>query len=478
MDVREQNKLLYARAGFGITLEDYKAPRPVREAVEGLFPKVEPGQLELITEAEWAEYNPKVLKATITDEVARKEKEKEFRRKIGDMNLLWMEAMVRTSYPLLEKTAMFWHGHFATRVENPYFDQLLLNDIRRNALGNFGDLLRGVSKSPAMLQFLNNQQNKKSHPNENFAREVMELFTLGRGHYTEDDIKEAARAFTGWTYDENGAFVVRPKQHDDGEKKFLGRKGNFDGDDILNIILEQKQTAVFITQKIYRYFVSDEKIDDKHVNTLAKQFYNNNYDITSLLKEIFTSKWFYSDEVTGAKIKSPVELLVSYQRMIPMAFRNPNVWINLQRVLGQSLFNPPNVAGWPGGKDWIDSSSLVIRMRLPEAFFASKELDLSAKEIEPEMVKGTSKKMIMEGQPAQTFRVGKLDSVDWSAYVAFWKNYKKEELAAALANYLLPVNLDEERLKQVEGFADNDSIEEYIKSMTILLMELPEYQLC
>jgi len=477
MDLQEQNRLLYARAGFGISLEDFKNPRPVKEVVESLFPTAVPGQLQLISDEEWAEYNPKTLKVTMTDEAARKEKEREFRRRTGDMNLLWMEAMVRTSFPLVEKTAMFWHGHFATRVDNPYFDQLLLNEIRRNALGNFGDLLKAVSKSSAMLQFLNNQQNKKSHPNENFAREVMELFTLGRGHYTEDDVKEAARAFTGWGYDENGAFIFREKQHDATDKKFLGKTGNFDGDDILDIILKQKQTSIFITQKIYRYFVSDEKIDDRHVNALAKNFYDSNYDIGGLLRDIFTSKWFYNDDVAGSKIKSPVELLVSYQRMIPMSFQNPNVWINLQRVLGQYLFNPPNVAGWPGGKDWIDSSSLVIRMRLPEAFFASKELDLNAKEIEPEMMKGMAKKTVMPGQAAQTFRVGKLDSVDWSSYVAFWKNYKREEVGAALADYLLPVSLDEVRLKQVEGFADNDNDEQYIKSMTILLMELPEYQL-
>jgi len=478
MDLQEQNKLLYARAGFGISPENFKDPKPIDEVVASLFPNAAPGRLELVTPEEWAEYNPKTLKTTMPDEVARKEKEKEFRRKTGDMNLLWMEAMVRTSFPLLEKMSMFWHGHFATKVDNPYFDQLLLNDIRKNALGNFGDMLRAVSKSSAMIRFLNNQQNKKSHPNENFAREVMELFTLGRGHYTEDDVKEGARAFTGWTYDDNGEFIFRRKQHDADEKKFLGQKGNFDGDDILNILLQQKQTAVFITQKIYRYFVSDEKIDNKHVNALAKSFYDSNYDIAGLLKEIFSSKWFYSNDVVGAKIKSPVELLVAYQRMIPMSFKNPNVWINLQRVLGQYLFNPPNVAGWPGGKDWIDSSSLVIRMRLPEAFFASKELDLNAKEIEPEMMKGMQKKEVIPGQAAQVFRVGKLDSVDWTAYLAFWKSYKREEVGQVLADYLLPGGIEDDRLKQVQGFADNDSYDEYIKSMTILLMELPEYQLC
>ena len=384
--------------------------------------------------------------------------------------------MVRTSFPLLEKTALFWHGHFATKNENPYFDQKLLQQIRVNALGNFGDMLRAVSKSPAMLQFLNNQQNKKLHPNENFAREVMELFALGRGHYTEDDIKEAARAFTGWAFDADGEFVFRKKQHDSGEKKFLGQTGNFDGDDILDILLDQKQTAVFITQKLYRYFVSDEKIDDKRVKELAGNFYKSKYDTGALLREIFTSDWFYHDSIAGAKIKSPIELLVGYRRVVPVTFSNDKVMYNLQRVLGQHLFQPPSVAGWPGGKNWIDSSALVVRMRLPEALFLSKELNLSNKETDAEMTAMQHEPVTMDTEPAKPFRIGKAE-VDWSAYLAYWKEYKKEELPGAIAMYLLPFSVSPDQLKQLAGYADNDSDDEYIKSLTILIMELPEYQL-
>jgi uncharacterized protein (DUF1800 family) len=475
MDLNEKNKLLYARAGFGISLADYAHPRPVANAVAALFPSAAPGTLEMISDEDWAQNNPKALKQ-VTDEMQRKELQRAFRNRTKDMNLLWEQAMVSTDFPLLEKTTLFWHGHFATHLDNPYFDQKLLNILRTNALGNFSDLLRAVSKSAAMLQFLNNQQNKKQHPNENFAREVMELFTLGRGHYTEDDIKEAARAFTGWGYDDYGEFIFRPRQHDDGVKKFLGREGNFNGDDILNIILEQKQTAIFITQKIYRFFVSDERIDDRHVTALANGFFKSYYDISALLKNIFTADWFYSTQTVGAKIKSPVELLVGYQRMLPMQFDNHKTVINLQRVLGQYLFNPPNVAGWPGGRSWIDSSSLVIRMRLPEAFFLSKELDLSAKETEAEMTEAHRTPVTMHTQPAKRFQVGKVDT-DWTAWLAYWKSYKKEELARAIADYLLTVPVSADKLKQVTVYADNDSTDEYIKSLTILLMELPEYQL-
>jgi uncharacterized protein (DUF1800 family) len=475
MDLRQQNKHLYARAGFGITLDDYLHPQPIDEAVEKLFSvKIPPG-LSIISDQDWADNNPKAMKS-VGDKLKRKEIQKEFRERTRNMNLLWVQTMVNTSSPLLEKTSLFWHGHFATHIDNPYFDQLLLQIIRSNSLGNFGDMLRAVSKSSAMLQFLNNRQNKKEHPNENFAREVMELFCLGRGHYSEDDVKEAARAFSGWSFDEEGNFIFRLKQHDAGEKKFLGKTGNFDGDDVLNILLQQKQTAVFITQKVYRYFVSDEKINDKHVKKLAIGFYNSNYDISLLLRNIFTAEWFYDDEIRGAKIKSPVELLVGYQRILPMQFENGKTILNLQRTLGQYLFNPPNVAGWPGGKTWIDSSSLVIRMRLPEAFFMSKELNLSLKESDAEMAAMHREPISKDSQPSEPFRVGKV-LADWSAYKSYWSTHNKEQLPAAIADYLLPFPIPNEQLATVSSFADADNMDEYIKSLTILIMELPEYQL-
>ena len=181
-----------------------------------------------------------------------KDKRKEFRKastqSIRNLNTTWLNEMATTDAQLREKMSLFWHGHFACRNLNIFYQQTLLDEIRTNALGNFRDLLKGVSKSAAMLNFLNNQQNKKNHPNENFAREVMELFTMGRGNYTEQDVKEAARAFTGWGSNFNGHFVFRPFVHDDDEKTFLSKTGKFNGDDVLDIILNN-QTAAFITQK-------------------------------------------------------------------------------------------------------------------------------------------------------------------------------------------------------------------------------------
>ena len=222
----------------------------------------------------------------------KKQMRKQSAEDIKNLNLTWLSEMINSEAQLREKMSLFWHGHFACRVINIYFQQQLLNVIRENALGNFGDLLREVSKSPSMLSFLNNQQNRKQHPNENFAREVMELFTMGRGNYTESDVKEGARAFTGWGFNVKGEFVNRPFQHDNGTKTFLGKTGKFDGHDIIDIILEQKSTAQFITRKIYKFFVNDE-IDNDKIEILAARFHQSNYNLGQLMNDIFLSDWFY-----------------------------------------------------------------------------------------------------------------------------------------------------------------------------------------
>ena len=211
----------------------------------------------------------------------KKEIQQQSREDLKKLNIQWLNTMINSEAQLREKMSLFWHGHFACRINNGFFQQELLQLIRENALGNFKDILRGVSKSAAMIQFLNNQQNKKQHPNENFAREVMELFTMGRGNYSENDIKEAARAFTGWGFNIKGEFIFRVNQHDDGSKTVLNKTGNFDGDDIINLLLEQKQTAKFITKKIYKYFVNDT-IDEAKAEWLSNRFYKNNYDLKKI----------------------------------------------------------------------------------------------------------------------------------------------------------------------------------------------------
>lgn len=466
------------RTGFGLEMEDWReGPNAPKRAARLLRDNSTPRLLQVVSTEEWDEYRELQQNKKEMDAAQRRDKIKSYREKLMDLNRLWMQEMVATENPLREKMALFWHSHFATRVNNPYFDQQLLHTIRTHGLGNFKTLLLQVSQSPSMLQFLNNQQNRKQHPNENFAREVMELFTLGRGHYSEKDIREAARAFTGWGYDRDGAFVFRKKQHDDGEKKILGKTGNFKGEDVLNLLLEQKQCAIFITQKICRYLVSEEKQDQQRIRRLAGDFYESGYDLGELVKTIITSGWFYEEKLAGARVKSPVDLLVGYQRLLPMTFDNPKTLINLQRTLGQLLFYPPNVAGWPGGADWIDSSSLVIRMRLPEAFWGSRELDLKPKEMDAEMNDVIKKPMLQEAQADSRFRVGRTQT-DWTAWLAYWKKKDRDELPELMAQYLIAKELTTARLQELVRYTDKDSDEEYIKSLTIRLMSLPEYQLC
>jgi uncharacterized protein (DUF1800 family) len=394
---------------------------------------------------------------------------KQSRDDLKNLNITWLNQMINSEAQLREKTSLFWHGHFACRVINIYFQQQLLDIIRTNALGKFSDMLKEVSKSPAMLSFLNNQQNKKQHPNENFAREVMELFTMGRGNYTENDIKEGARAFTGWGFNLQGEFVNRPFQHDNGSKTFLGRTGNFDGDDIINILLEQKQTARYITKKIYKYFVN-ENVDTDKVEKLGDSFYQTGYDIKKLLETIYTSDWFYDDKNIGTKIKSPVELLVGIRRLIPMEIENEEVQLLFQRTLGQILFYPPNVAGWPGGKNWIDSSALMLRLRLPQILTNADEFVLKPKDDD-------DTQMGMEGVDNKTKARQIQTTVDWGSVTKVFNSSPRENLMENISKVVLQTKSKISK-PILEKYVDKDARDKYIKSTMVELMSTPEYQLC
>jgi len=407
----------------------------------------------------------------------KKELQKRSRDGIKSLNLYWVNEMVNSDAQLREKMAFFWHGHFACRNLNVFFQQQLLDVIRQNALGSFRDLLHEVSRTGAMLNFLNNNQNKKDHPNENFAREVMELFTIGRGNYTEEDIKEAARAFTGWGANEKGEFVFRKFQHDSGSKTVLDKTGNFDGDDVLDILSEQRQTAKFISKKIYRFFVNDN-IDDQKVEWLADRFYKSDYDIGKLMQDIFTSEWFYDEKNIGSKIKSPVELLAGIQRMLPMKLENEEALLLLQRVLGQILFYPPNVAGWPGGKTWIDSSTLMMRMRIPQLISDQDEFNIKPKTDDDQMMGRNDD----EKFKPDSYRMGKAGKpihaeIDWNKYLVVYNKIPRTELMNDMAGILLQtkkaVSAD-----IINQYSDGGSRESFIKTATIQIMSTPEYQLC
>jgi hypothetical protein len=275
----------------------------------------------------------------------------------------WANRMVATSRPLEEKMALFWHGHFASNEAKVRDYRKLLGQLeifQKQGLGNFRDLTVAVAQSPAMLSFLDAGVNVKGASNENFAREIMELFTMGVGNYTEKDIREAARAFTGWNY-VDVKFVINKDQHDDGEKTVLGKTGRFDGVDVIDIIMQQPSTADYIAGKIYRYFVRED-LSPELQKQLGATLRASHYEIRPLLERIFLSRDFYSRASVGTQIKSPVQLAIStYHKMGLSNVPGVPDFNQATGALGQQLFSPPTVAGWPGGQSWITPGLLLER---------------------------------------------------------------------------------------------------------------------
>ena len=282
------------------------------------------------------------------------------------LGLWWANRMLATRRPLEEKLTLFWHGHFATG-ENKVRDYRMMlrqNEMfRAHASGKFRDLLVGLLKDPAMLVYLDNGENVKAHPNENFGRELLELFTMGVGNYTERDVREAARAFTGWTNDVL-MFHFDKDQHDFDAKTFLGRTGPLDGEDVVDTILAQKVTGEFVAGKVYRFFVRDD-VEPAVRTALGRTFRDSGYQMKPLLRQIFLSKDFYSPPAFATQIKSPVQLVLStYKKMSLHEVPTIPDFGRMTGSLGQSLFDPPNVAGWAGGRTWITPSTLLTRGNL------------------------------------------------------------------------------------------------------------------
>jgi uncharacterized protein (DUF1800 family) len=289
----------------------------------------------------------------------------------------WITEMLVTPSPLTEKMVLFWHNHFVSSQQKVKSAVLMYRQnqlLRRYALGSYADLLHAVAKDPAMLVYLDGANSRKGQPNENFAREVMELFTLGEGRYTEQDIKEAARAFTGWSIDlDTGEYLYRPFFHDDGEKTVFGRRGNFDGDAVLDLILARQETAEFIVAKLWREFVSPTP-DPKEVARIARQFRENRYNVKVALRSLLVSDAFYAPENRAVLVKSPVELVVGTLRQFRFETGDAVPFALATRQLGQDLFGPPNVKGWPGGDAWINSTSLLARKQFLERLFRAQEM--------------------------------------------------------------------------------------------------------
>jgi uncharacterized protein (DUF1800 family) len=285
-------------------------------------------------------------------------------RNIQEMRGAWLHLMATGPRPFQEKLTLFWHGHFATsaiKVRDAYFMWLQIDTFRRMGEGNWLDLLEAVAKDPAMLVWLDQAQSRREHPNENFARECMELFTLGEGHYTEKDVTEAARAMTGWSLDRlTEEYRYRPFAHDNGVKTVLGRTGNLTGKDVLETIVAQPQAGRFISAKLWKFFGSDDPSPEL-VEALADVFRSNDNNFKPLLRTMFRSEDFYSSSVMRSQIKSPVQWLIGSIRLLERPMPPPIVSTEMIKNLGQDLLLPPNVKGWDGGLSWITTNTLLAR---------------------------------------------------------------------------------------------------------------------
>ena len=295
----------------------------------------------------------------------------EDRRMHAALQRWWVERMANTPRPTEERLTMLWHGHFATRhrdVRDAYLMQQQNAFFREHANGSFADLARGIVQDPAMIKFLNNDQNRKLRPNENLARELMELFTLGEGHYTEADIKAGARALTGYHVDDND-FAFRGFQHDSGEKTILGQTDTFNGDSFVKLLLAHEACSRFIALKLYRHFVADVSDDwdlldagtQQVVQDLAKLLREQDYQIKPVLTKLFKSQHFYDAGIVGKQIKSPVQVVVGTIHQTAAPLRNDRAIATALTGMGQQLFEPPSVAGWEGGRAWINTSTLFMR---------------------------------------------------------------------------------------------------------------------
>lgn len=454
IDKQRQVQHFFLRAGFG---QPY---RVVKKAMEFSREEVVQKIFKASEKVELLEVIPPNILKRKTSKLSAFEFRVKRRKYINVLIEARINQLAATNGFLRSKMALFWDNHFASTIKSPKALERQINLINKHALGNFEDLVMAVCKDAVMINYLSLKRNKKGKPNENFAREVMELFTLGIGNYTEMDIKEAARAFTGWSHKQDGQFIFRKNLHDSDEKVFLGRKGNFNGDDIIKILLEQKQTAHFLCSKIFRYFVN-EKEDPIIIQKLADSFYQSGYNIKELMYQIFTSDWFYDSKNIGTKIKSPVELLAGLGQTLDIEYPEDGTLLFLQKALGQVLFHPPNVAGWSGGEDWIDGATLMLRLQLPLILFESKKISIKNK-----LSGNVNASLPSQNELAQKTSV----HIDWNRFEGQFTTNNKKLFAEELTSFLYQTDVPSKTLTNFRKLS--------YKKILIRALQLPEFQLC
>ncbi|HVE51584.1 MAG TPA: DUF1800 domain-containing protein [Casimicrobiaceae bacterium] len=371
----EDARHLLARTGFGPTAREVAAFATLtrEQAIERLLADLSRDPMTPVPESLRASGPIRLPGPDASEEERRAFRQQQLSEGL-ELRGWWIEEMLATHSPLTERMTLFWHSHFASSQQKVRFARLMYQQnatFRRHALGNFRELLFAAAREPAMIVYLDVAQNRRGAPNENFAREVMELFTLGEGRYREEDVREAARAFTGWSIDrDTGTFRMRPLLHDAGVKSVLGTTGRLDGDAVLAILLAQPATAEHIVAKLWREFVSPAP-EAREVQRIAERFRRADYSISVALRELLLSDAFYDPANRGALVKSPVELVVGTLRQLDVKPASGAPFAIAAATMGQNLFAPPNVKGWVGGEAWINASTLLARKAFVERFVAS-----------------------------------------------------------------------------------------------------------
>ncbi len=454
---------LYRRAAFGATGADLtRAVKDGHAATLDLLLKGQPKAAEMVS--------------TLTD-VGRVAATRD-----ADGTQLrgwWLYCMLHGGHPLREKMALFWHNHFATSIVKVRDPNLMFRQncvFREHALGTFGPLLQAVTRDGAMLLWLDSNSNVKGRANENYARELMELFSLGVGNYTEKDVREAARAFTGWHTDNTG-FRFNAAQHDDTEKTVLGKTGAWKGDDVVKIALEQPACARFLVRKLYTFFVSEIDPPAALLEPLCDSFRKSEYDVAELVKTMLSSRHFYSEHAFRTRIKSPVEYalgatLATYRRydlgdahFRPMVHQNVVRWLN---GMGQTLFAPPNVKGWPGGRTWLNTATVLERNNFAAAL-ASGTLWMPPIEQQAFVVSGDLLTPPKALDPARVFEDEKAT--------------KPEDVVRALLDVYAPGGVREAAREKLVAFVADEKptglrLAHRAREATHAILTMPESQLC
>jgi len=402
----------------------------------------------------------------------QQEYQREELRHLQELRAAWLRRMAHGPRPLQEKLTLFWHGHFATsaiKVRSAYYMWRQLETFRRFASGYWPDFLEAVATDPAMLIWLDQAQSRKEHPNENFARECMELFTLGEGHYTEKDVTEAARAMTGWSLDRaTEDYRYRPFFHDNGVKTVLGRTGHLTGRDVLEAIVDDPQSAVFIAGKLWKFFGSPDP-NPALVNALAQVFRDEGNQFKPLLRAMFRSEEFYAPSVVRSQIKSPTQWLIGSLRFLDRSMPPPLVSTEMLKNLGQDLLLPPNVKGWDGGLSWITTATLLGRDNYAAILVMGEgNLGSSGARAGMQMIAERANEMARKMEPIEVDNiVNEEDRLD------------KERLIAALERRFLQSRLSDKPRRVLRDYLDRheDLSDNDLRHAIRLLMATPDYQL-